>query len=159
MQIKFLHNNYPWDSPGFLRTFLISPGKNDFWKRHYVTAETKQSGLLETDISLPCHLSDLQTTTLFALTCSALTVLLLSVFGKHMMAAVCVWPTPAHLAQHVDFIRISWGALSNKVLRWCICLCLLPTSKSMCSPHTYKEGHDYPHPHHQQATGSSSVFA
>lgn len=31
-----------------------------------------------------------------------------SVFGKHLMAAVCVWPTSAHLTERVDFIRRSW---------------------------------------------------
>ncbi len=63
-----------------------------------------------------------------------------SIFGKHLIAAVCVWPASAHLTEHVDFIRNSWGAAECWVLR--CCACLFPTFKFSLT--NIKQGHDYP---------------
>lgn len=87
-----------------------------FWKSRYVTTGMKQSLLLDTDICLPSHYSDLKTTTLCLDTLNP--PLCSSVFGKHLMAAVCVWPASAHLTHCVDFIRRSlrwwwWGVYSS----------------------------------------------
>lgn len=69
-----------------------------FWNTCHVATGPKQSLLLETDISLPCHEGDLKTPTLVFLE-ALCPPLCFTVFGKHSMAAVCVWPTSAHLTE------------------------------------------------------------
>ncbi len=128
------------------------------WKKDTATTVIKQRLLLETDICLPCHYSDLKATTLFARTCSVLhraRVSLVNIWwqqvvcGRGRLTSQSMWISLGAPGRGGDG---GAGSVDNKVLGCGFCLMFLPTSKSIPGLMSV-----YTHTHRRSGLSSSPV--